>query len=297
MIVDVHTHIPTHQRKVPKRDLVSEEMMRSGDSVMLTNSLDDYLKDMEVVDKAILFGIAPRPFVKKDMGELFGSGKGWENNLNHNDVASIISKKYPEKIVPFMSLHPMDPACNLEYDRCVGDLGSKGIKLGPNYQDFDPNSPEAYKLFSRLEEDDIPVIFHQGTSPMSEAPLSYTHPLTSDKIAMAFPDLKIILAHLGHPWQTDCLSVVRKHKNVWADVSAQFYRPYSFWQGMRLFYEWGCTEKILFASDWPVTNPKDSISHLRNLPKFAIDHNLPEIPEKEIEGIINRDSLEILGIS
>ena len=86
MIVDVHTHIPTHQRKVPKRDLVSEEMMRSGDSVMLTNSLDDYLKDMEVVDKAILFGIAPRPFVKKDMGELFGSGKGWENNLNHNDL-------------------------------------------------------------------------------------------------------------------------------------------------------------------------------------------------------------------
>ena len=57
----------------------------------LTNSLDDYLKDMEVVDKAILFGIAPRPFVKKDMGELLCSGKGWENNLNHNDLFNIIA--------------------------------------------------------------------------------------------------------------------------------------------------------------------------------------------------------------
>ena len=37
-----------------------------------------------------------------------------------------------------MSLHPLDPNWEDEYDRCVGDLGCKGIKLGPNYQDFDP---------------------------------------------------------------------------------------------------------------------------------------------------------------
>ena len=296
MIVDVHTHLPTHQNKVPESEMVTEEMMRSGKSVNLTNSLDDYMKEMEVVDKAILFGIAPRPG-KENMGELFGAGKGWDTKLNHNDVASIISKKFPEKIVPFMSLHPKDPDWNLEYDRCLGDLGIKGIKLGPNYQDFDPNSPESYKLFSRLQDDNIPVIFHQGTSPMADAPLSFSHPLTTDKVAIAFPKLKIILAHLGHPWQTDCLAVVRKHKNVWADVSAQFHRPYSFWLGMRLFYEWACTQKILFASDWPVTNPSESISGLRNLPKFARDHNLPEIPEEEIEHIINRDSLSILEIS
>ena len=195
-----------------------------------------------------------------------------------------------------MSLHPKDPDWKNEYDRCVGDLGCKGIKIGPNYQDFDPNGTDAFKLFSRLEEDQIPAIFHQGTSPMSDAPLTYAHPLYTDKVAMAFPDLKIILAHLAHPWQTDCLSVVRKHKNVWADVSAQFYRPYSFWQGMRLFYEWGSMGKILFASDWPVTKPVDNINHLRLLPKFAVDHHLPTIPEEEIEGIINRDALDILGL-
>ena len=79
-------------------------------------------------------------------------------------------------------------------------------------------------------------------------------------------------------------------------MSAQFYRPYSFWQGMRLFYEWGSMGKILFASDWPVTKPVDNINHLRLLPKFAADHHLPTIPEEEIEGIINRDALDILGL-
>ena len=113
---------------------------------------------------------------------------------------------------------------------------------------------------------------------------------------MAFPKLRMVLAHLAHPWQSDCMAVVRKHPNVWADVSAQFYRPWSFWQGMNVFHEWGVTDKILFASDWPVTKPQDNIDHLRGLAKYAKDHHLPVIPEDAIEGIINRDALGILGV-
>ena len=293
MIVDVHTHLPSHQDTVPSEDMVTETAMRSGETVQLTNSIADYLRDMEAVDKAFIFGIAPRPWLPEKSVLLAG---GWPEGKNHNDVASETAKHAPDKITPFMSLHPLDPNVNDEYDRCVGDLGCKGIKLGPNYQDFDPTGPEAFALFARLEADQIPIVFHQGTSPMTEAPLTYAHPLTSDKIAMAFPNLTMVLAHLAHPWQADCLSVVRKHPNVWADVSAQFYRPYSFWQGMRLFHEWGATEKILFASDWPVTRPQDNIDHLRALPKFAKDHHLPTIPEEEIEGIINRDAVEIMGV-
>ena len=305
MIVDVHTHLPTHPDKVPPDEVKTEQTMRSGEVVTLTNTIEDYLRDVAPLDKAFLFGIAPRPWIKRipgtgigqfKSGSDFGAGIGWDNSLNHNDVASITAKRAPDKIIPFMSLHPNDPGWRDEYDRCVGDLGCKGIKLGPNYQDFDPTGTEAFKMFSRLESDGIPIIFHQGTSPMSDAPLTYAHPLTTDKVAMAFPDLKIILAHLAHPWQADCITVVRKHPNVWADVSAQFYRPYSFWQAMRLFYEWGCTEKILFGSDWPVTKPQDNIDHLRLLPKFAKDHHLPTIPESDIEGIINRDALDILGV-
>ncbi len=89
---------------------------------------------------------------------------------------------------------------------------------------------------------------------------------------------------------------MRKHPNVWSDVSAQFYRPWSFWQGMHLFHEWGVTDKILFASDWPVTKPQDNIDHLRGLPEYARDHHLPSVSEVEIEGIINRDAVEILGV-
>ena len=132
---------------------------------------------------------------------------------------------------------------------------------------------------------------------MSDAPLKFAHPLVIDEIAIKFPKLKMILAHLGHPWHIDCISVIRKHKNVWADISAQFYRPWSYWNGMRLFYEWGVLNKILFASDWPISSPKDNITGLRNLNKFADKYNLPGIPDIDLEKIINRNTLEILEIN
>ena len=64
MIVDVHTHLPTHPDEVPADQVKTEETMRSGEVVTLTNTIDDYLRDMAPVDKAFLFGIAPRPWLK-----------------------------------------------------------------------------------------------------------------------------------------------------------------------------------------------------------------------------------------
>lgn len=294
MIVDVHTHLPSHRDRVPSSEQRFETDMRSGTPVALTNTVDDYINALAPVDKAFVFGIAPRPWEPDK--EIVLRTDGWPDHLNHNDVAVEVAKMAPEKAIPFMSLHPLDPNVNDEYDRCVGDLGCKGIKLGANYQDFDPLDEPAFKLYSRLEHDRLPIVFHQGTNAVLDTPLRYAHPLVTDRIALAFPNLPIVMAHLGHPWHTDCLSVVRKHPNVWADVSAQFYRPWSFWSGMQLFHEWGVTNKILFASDWPVTLPQDNIDGLRNLAKFAADHHLPRIPENEIEGIISRDALDALGL-
>ena len=293
MIVDVHTHLPSHPDTIPESERLTESTMRSGTTVQLSNTIEDYLQAMAPVDKAFIFGIAPRPWAR---GRNVLRRAGWPDAMNHNDIAAEVAKRAPEKIIPFMSLHPLDPSMNEEYDRSVGDLGCKGIKLGPNYQDFDPVGADAFKLYARLEHDGLPIVFHQGTSPMWDAPLRYAHPLMMDQVAMAFPRLKIVMAHLGHPWHVDCLAVVRKHTNVWADVSAQFYRPWSFWNGMRLFYEWGVTGKILFASDWPVSRPQDNIDGLRSLNRFATDHHLPGIPEAQLEGIINRDALGVLGV-
>jgi hypothetical protein len=62
MIVDVHTHLPTHRDAVPDSDRSTENLMRSGDNVSMTNTIADYLRAMEPVDKTFAFKIAPRPW-------------------------------------------------------------------------------------------------------------------------------------------------------------------------------------------------------------------------------------------
>ncbi len=40
-----------------------------------------------------------------------------------------------------------------------------------------------------------------------------------------FPKLRLILAHLGHPYEGECVVVIRKHANVYADLSAVVLPP------------------------------------------------------------------------
>ena len=61
---------------------------------------------------------------------------------------------------------------------------------------------------------------------MREAPLRYAHPLLMDEIAIRFPELRVVMAHMGHPWQRETIVTIRKHPHVYADVSALFYRPW-----------------------------------------------------------------------
>ena len=294
MIVDVHTHLPTHRHEVPPDEVVVNTTMRTGGSNRNTNSIADYLKAMAPCDRTIAFGVAAKPWAPAPIVQ---ASSGFPAHMDHNDIAAELVTASKGKVIGFMSVHPMHPEVNDEYDRAKDGLGLRGVKFVPGAQDFDPAGEQAFGLYARMEHDGLPAVFHAGTMP-SHVPalLEYTHPLVYDRIAAAFPKLKVVLAHLGHPWHEDTVAVVRKHPNVFADCSAQFYRPYSMWNGLHLFHEWGVMGKVLFASDWPVTDPQENIDAFRGLAKWARDHQKPPVPEPELEAIINRDSLALLGL-
>jgi predicted TIM-barrel fold metal-dependent hydrolase len=91
--------------------------------------------------------------------------------------------------------------------------------------------------------------------------------------------------------------VIRKHPNVYADVSANFYRPYSFWEQMVKASEWNVLDKLLFGTDFPVTTVQETIDGLRRVNAIVEGTRLPRVPEEKIEEIIHRDSLALLGLS
>jgi hypothetical protein len=117
-----------------------------------------------------------------------------------------------------------------------------------------------------------------------------------DEIAIRFPELRVVMAHLGHPWQVDTIAVIRKHPNVYADVSAGFYRPWSFYNALRLATEWGVLQKLLFGTDYPVATAAETIAGLRAVNNFTAGTQLPHVPLDATEAIIRRDALALLGL-
>jgi len=288
MIIDVHTHVPLLQAADDVQSRINT-LSRPDKPVEWVQSADAYLQAMASVERVICFNIAgdPRPDAVGD----------WRTPARQvNDDTARFVREQGGKFIGFMTLHPFAPDALEELERARSDLGLRGIKFGPNYQHFDPLDAAALRLYRRAEELGLPVLFHTGASPEQFAELDWAHPRHWDRLAIACPRLRIVLAHMGHPWQRDCIAVIRKHPHVYADISALFYRPWSWYDCMRLATEWGVLPKLLFGSDFPAATPQETMDGLRSLNDLPRRTGLLPIPEDEIERIITRPSLELLGL-
>jgi hypothetical protein len=210
-------------------------------------------------------------------------------------VASFVDRA-PDKFIGFASCDPTQPEYMEELKEGIEKLGLRGVKLGPIYAGIDPRDTRCEKVYAYCQNQSLPVMFHAGTTFNRQAPLAFSRPWLWDELAIKFPSLKMVLAHLGHPFCEECLVVIRKHPNLFADLSALYYRPWQFYNAMIAAQEYRVTHKILFGTDYPFTTPAESIQGLRNINHIAGNSGLPRVSNTSIEEILNRDSFELLGI-
>lgn len=293
MIIDVHTHTPRFEKAVPQH--LREQSMNSAwnpaGARPLTYTWAEYEAALAPVDRAIVFNIAQAPpnAIKVDEPYVVPVP-------DVNDETARFVSSNPNKYIGFMSVHPDDPTAVQELDRCRQDLGLRGVKLGLNYQNVDPLGDAAGRIFQYAEHHHLPVLLHQGTSPVRFADIDFAHPRNTDRIASSFPELRIIMAHIGHPFYADCLMVARKHPHVWIDISGAVLRPWGFYQAMVTAMEWGVLDRLFFASDYPASTPEESMKLLRTVNSVAPGPASPRISEDVIETMIHRNPLPLLGL-
>jgi predicted TIM-barrel fold metal-dependent hydrolase len=165
------------------------------------------------------------------------------------------------------------------------------------YAGFRPDEPRLDPLWTYASKHKLPVLLHTGTTFVAQAPLECTLPRHLDPVAIRFPEVKIIMAHLGHPYEGECIVTIRKHPNVYADISALHYRPFQLYHSLMLVQEYGVWNKVLFGTDYPFTTVNATIEGLRKLNNMTEGTGLPKLNQKAIEEMIYRDSLTILGLN
>ncbi len=276
MIIDIHTHFWTPSDISAQS--VSNAENAGGVFGKFEFTADEHLEATAAVDRAVVFGMR-------------STGMNVPNEAVRKQV-----DRAPERLIFFTSLNPGEPGFMEELERTHQDLGAKGIKLGPIYQGVHPLDDRFKLIYAYAQKHNLPIVIHMAATFAHEWPLEYARPIHMDEAAIEFPDLKIVIAHLGHPWSGEAIAVIRRQSNVYADLSALYYRPWQFYNTMQLLVEYGTWKKVFFGSDFPFTKPSESVAGVRNVNAVVAGSPLPKIPEEVIEFILNRDSLGDLGI-
>ena len=279
MIIDLHTHFLDGKKHLMPT-LVDDMSRCCINTNIWQYSEAAYLEATAAADRCVVFGLRAKK-------------TGWD--VPNEFVADFV-RRHSEKYIYFASIDPSEADHMDQLHREVEVNGAKGVKLGPVYQGIHPLDDGYRGIYAYCEQNGLPIMTHMATTFASGVPLEYARPIHMDAVACEYPQLKIVLAHLGHPWSTEALSIIRKQKNVYADLSALYYRPWQFYQTMLLAAEYCCGDKIFFGSDYPATTTRSSLDGIRGVNDVIADTNLPRVPMEMIEGIIHRDSLGELGI-
>lgn len=217
-------------------------------------------------------------------------------NVPNEYVAEYVSED-PSRLFGFASVDPNRPGAERILEHAVKELDLKGLKLAPIYQNFHPLDNIAYPVYAKAQELKLPVMWHQGTSYPAQGPLEKSRPAYLDPVARSFPDLKMIIAHIGHPWTGEAISVVRKHPNLFTDISALGGRPWQMYNALIEAVEYGIEDKLLFGTDFPNFTVEETVDSLLNLNKLVDGTNLPRIPDRVIDKILNKNVPELLGLA
>ena len=284
MIIDVHSHLMWYPEHISERfatEALTSKLVKleqsGGNAYSARLDLhsydsrpDEHWAASQTADRTIVFGLQAR-----------ATGV-WVPN---ETIAEYIAT-HPERLTGWASIDPNEPDAVTQLDYCVNELGLRGLKVGPAYQHFDPTDRRVWPLFERAEQHGIPVIWHQGATFPTQAWLRESNPLLLEPLTMAFPDLRMIVAHMAHPWEEDLIVLMRKAPNLYADISAVHYRPYRYWRTMIAAIEYGVTHKLLLGSDFPSATVQQVISGLHAINDVVDGTKLPRVPDSVKQQVI-----------
>lgn len=186
-----------------------------------------------------------------------------------------------KKIISFASLHPENENTDKILEN-IKNAGFVGIKLHPEFQNSFVDSHEIIKILKKAEELELYTIFHAGADiglppPVHSKPVHF-------KNAMEYVSGKfIIAAHLGGWRMWD--DVEKYLVGTPINFDTAFIKDHILPRQAKDIIKAHGSQKILFGSDAPWENPKDTLEFLLSLDLDS--HELENIKFKNAQKILN----------
>lgn len=169
-----------------------------------------------------------------------------------------------ERLIPFGSVFPGSATWREQLER-LKNAGVRGVKLHPEYQNFDLDCPEALAVYRRCGELGLIVQFHAGEDAAFPPPI-HTGAVRINRVCESCPDTVFVAAHFGgyNMWE-DTAHNLTYHDNLYLDTSMTCTAARPEKKHVRRILETVGVEHILLGSDSPWEFPGDSVEGVRGL--------------------------------
>lgn len=152
-----------------------------------------------------------------------GSNYGGYDYVSNEEVIRHC-KEYSAWLIPVAKLELWDKPDPSEV-RKWADAGAKGFKCIYPYYEYDHDL--YMPVYEEIEKTGLPVLFHTGNYRPHPADavfrrpvLRNMHPITLDRIARSFPNMNIVMAHLGTSvFRELAMEIVKIHRNLYFDLA------------------------------------------------------------------------------
>ena len=239
-IIDVHAHIFPEKIREKAVEAIGEfysaPMQRKG-------SPDDLLtyREKAGIDYFVVHSVATAP----------------KQVLHINDFIHAQTQEHPE-LIAFATLHPKMDCLADEIERVI-QLGFSGIKLHPDFQQFNIDAPEAQQLYT-LVDNRLPILLHMG-----DAHKTISHPKRLARMVEKFPGQVFIGAHFGgyNAWD-DAETYLIGKTNIYIDTSSSLFAISP--ERARAMIERHGVDKVLFGTDYPMWDPAEELKRFLQIP-------------------------------
>jgi uncharacterized protein len=163
-------------------------------------------------------------------------------------------------VEPGATVHPGDDV-RAVVEEALGPLQLRLVKLHCSVGDFSLTDERLEPLWRRLSGSGTPAVIHLGHSIGGNTEAAELAEL--DVLAQRWPDLPLILAHCGAPAVAPALALLRRHPNLYADLTPVISQLVPLVPGAM----GGLEERLLFGSDMPnvVARVDDALAAIRTL--------------------------------
>ncbi|MBW2154982.1 MAG: amidohydrolase [Deltaproteobacteria bacterium] len=208
-----------------------------------------------ITERAMDNAMSEEEFIKAldDAGITYACiGTGRFASIEHT---AALAAKYKHKLIPWCRISPhLGMAGVRELERCVKELGIRGLEVSTFRERLYANDKKYYPLYAKCVELGIPARIYTTMNYATDRAMDLGRPIYLDEVARDFPEMTVIAGLGGWPWVPELVGLARRHQNIYIDLAA--HRPKNIAKpgsGFEMLLQFGNTllqDKILFASSW-----------------------------------------------